>query len=109
MQEEGGCDFFVWMDDGLTGRAKEAFYELNQKKVLIEEKLKIAEEKLKIVEEKLKIVEDKVGRKAMKKKKRNRKKQANFIKSCVMVTIIVLLVVFCNHKMVEFSDKKYLI
>lgn len=106
-QEEDGCNFFVWMDDGLTGRAKEILSELSLKKSLVEEKLKLVEEKLMLVEEKLKVAEEKLAKKALKKKINKAKIQDNFVKNCIVVVLIAVVVMLLNNRMVQ--DRKYLL
>lgn len=97
-QIEGGCEFFMWIDEGVSSRAKEAFNILNQKKILVEEKLKIAEEKLKIAEEKLKMAKEKLKitneklQKITMKKIRKAGKQSKFLPICIMLTVVVVVV-----------------
>lgn len=114
--QKDGCNFFMWMDEGLTDRAKEVFNELSEKKNMAEEKLKlaeerfkVAEEKLKLAEEKLKLVEKKLAKKAMKNKKSKREKQDSWIKNFILIVLFVMVVVLLNNNVVAFTDKKYLL
>ncbi|KAL8089731.1 hypothetical protein AgCh_039282 [Apium graveolens] len=105
--EEDGCNFFIWIDDGVSGRAKEILIELSQKKSFVEEKLKPVEENLMAAEGKLKAAEEKLARKVLKKKMKKSKNEDNFVKNCIVVVLIVVVVMLLNNKMVP--DRKYLL
>ena len=112
LQDEGGCHYFMWLDDGLTGRAKDAFCELKQKKEIAEEKVKIFEEKLEIAAEKLKIADQKVKNLEEKLKKLEdnvEKKRLKMFKNLLVVIAVGMLLFYWDNKMAKGIGNLYLL
>ncbi|KAK1354984.1 GRF-type domain-containing protein [Heracleum sosnowskyi] len=89
------CNFFMWMDDELGGRAKEIISELKQRNSFLEDQVMKLEDKL------------------IKKKKKTemvkKKKEAQFNMFCIiMMCFIAFILIFCIKK--EFTNEsKYLL
>ncbi|KAK1368869.1 hypothetical protein POM88_034961 [Heracleum sosnowskyi] len=52
-----GCKFFEWYDNDFTGRTKDVVVHLNNRRIVLEEKLSMVEEKLAMEVEKKLVVE----------------------------------------------------
>ncbi|KAL1815579.1 hypothetical protein ACET3Z_018153 [Daucus carota] len=110
--DESGCHYFMWLDDGLTGRAKDVFCELKQKKEIAEEKVKILEEKLEIADEKLKIAHQRVINLEEKLKMledNDEKKRLKMFKNLLVVIVVGMLLFYWDNKMVKGRGNLYLL
>ncbi|KAL1831586.1 hypothetical protein ACET3Z_001237 [Daucus carota] len=112
LQDEGGCHYFMWLDGGLTGPAKDVFCELKQKKEIAEEKVKILEDKLEIAADKLKIADEKVKilEEKLKMLEDNvEKKRLKIFKNVFVVIVVAMLLFVWDKKMAKGGENLYLL
>lgn len=87
MQEAGGCNFFLWMDDEFGGRAKDVIEELKKKISCLEEKQLKTEERLAKKREKMKML------------KIQNSVQFNIIMALIVSLIAIIVMIYVNREM----------
>ncbi|XP_074373847.1 uncharacterized protein LOC141714213 [Apium graveolens] len=93
-KDERSCNFFMWIDDEMSGRARNLLCELTQRNVMLEQNLLKLEEKLY----------------KMKKKKKMIKKQKqtqNLLLCTVVVCMFAIIVVLVVSRELNTGQRKY--